>query len=91
MSDIVERLRAAPSSALTNWPELTELAADAITTLRAENERMRRWVEHIAKQPLAEQARKDHEDEGNDGEPDFEGGYDAIIEQARELKERVKP
>ncbi len=52
-------------------------------SLERENARLRRFAEHIAKQPLSEQCRADHENEGHDGEPDFEGAYDAIIEQAR--------
>jgi hypothetical protein len=48
------------------------------------------FAEHIAKQPLSEQCHADHEAEGNDGEPDFEGAYDAIIEQARDALERAR-
>jgi hypothetical protein len=72
---------------INNRPAIT----DALRTagrLKAENEGLRRRLEHFAKQPLAEQARKDHEDEGHDGEPDFEGAYDTFIEQARDTLAR---
>ncbi len=48
MSDIVERLREVAERADANYPVIMQQAADTITALRAENERLRAALELFA-------------------------------------------
>ena len=102
--ELVERLRArtvkSPASdfnpfvSRTMPDPLCAEAADAISSLRDEVERLRefasnagramRFVKLVASQRLSDAANAWYAGEfGEEGEPDFEGAYDSFIEQAR--------
>lgn len=99
VSDIVERLRAdADFIDRDTYDECWEVketergkrlreAADAITTLRAENERMREALESVDEKALATAQ------ERNGGTPLSSPDYDCLLVQnyLAALKERVKP
>lgn len=80
---------------VNNLPTIVS-ALREVSALKEEVERLRgavshadrcqRFVKLVASQRLSEQALAWYGDEfGEDGEPDFEGAYDAFIEQARSI------
>lgn len=82
-----QRIRSEARAAITAY--LAALPSEA-TALRERVKVLESFAEHIGKQPLSKQCHTDHEAEGHDGEPDFEGAYDAIIERARDALERAR-